>query len=40
MSLHYYLSIFPTEALIASELEPDQFGAYMATGSKKVLPNR
>ena len=35
MSLHYYLSIFPTEALIASELGPDQFGAYMATGSKK-----
>ena len=35
MSMHYYLSIFPTEALIASELEPGQFGAYMATGSKK-----
>ena len=35
MSLHYYLSIFPIEALIASELEPSQFGAYMATGSKK-----
>ena len=35
MSLHYYLSIFPIEALIASELDPDQFGAYMATGSKK-----
>ncbi|HAK44667.1 MAG TPA: hypothetical protein DCO79_01930 [Spirochaeta sp.] len=35
MSLHYYLSIFPTEALIASQLGPEQFGAYMATGSKK-----
>jgi len=35
MSLHYYLSIFPTEALIASQLKPEQFGAYMATGSKK-----
>jgi hypothetical protein len=35
MSLRYYLSIFPTEALIASQLEPQQFGAYMATGSKK-----
>lgn len=35
MSLNYYLSIFPTEALIASQLEPEQFGAYMATGSKK-----
>ena len=35
MSLHYYLSIFPTEALIASQLGPNHFGAYMATGSKK-----
>ena len=35
MSLNFYLSIFPTEALIASQLEPEQFGAYMATGSKK-----
>lgn len=35
MAIHYYLSAFPIEALIASELEPQQFGAYMATGSKK-----
>jgi hypothetical protein len=35
MNLNYYLSVFPVEALIASQLEPDQFGAYMATGSKK-----
>ena len=34
MKTHYYLSIFPTEALIASQLEPDRFGAYMAIGSK------
>jgi hypothetical protein len=35
MNVHYYLSIFPVEALIASQLDPIQFGAYMATGSKK-----
>ena len=35
MSIHYYLSVFPMEALIASELEPASFGAYMATGAKK-----
>ncbi|NCN06086.1 MAG: hypothetical protein GW949_10710 [Spirochaetales bacterium] len=34
MNIRYYLSIFPTEALIASNLEPAQFGAYMATGAK------
>lgn len=34
MKTHYYLSVFPTEALIASQLEPEQFGAYMAIGSK------
>lgn len=35
MSVYYYLSVFPTEALIASQLNPTQFGAYMATGAKK-----
>ena len=35
MQIHYYLSVFPLEALIASQLEPRQFGAYMATGSKR-----
>ena len=35
MGMYYYLSIFPMEALIASQLEPVQFGSYMATGSKK-----
>ena len=34
MQTHYYLSIFPIEALIASQLEPEQFGQYMAIGSK------
>ena len=35
MSTYYYLSVFPMEALIASQLEPDQFATYMAIGSKK-----
>jgi hypothetical protein len=34
MEVRYYLSLFPTEALIASNLNPEQFGAYMATGAK------
>lgn len=33
--IHYYLSLFPTEALIASQLSPADFGAYMATGARK-----
>ncbi len=35
MKIHYYLTLFPVEALIASQLTPVQFGSYMATGSKK-----
>ncbi|MBN2511290.1 MAG: hypothetical protein JXB03_13500 [Spirochaetales bacterium] len=35
MAVHYYLTVFPMEALIASELSPVQFGSYMATGSKR-----
>jgi len=35
MDIKYYLTIFPTEALIASQLEPEQFGSYMAIGSRK-----
>jgi len=31
-TIHYYLTVFPTEALIASMLTPVQFGSYMATG--------
>lgn len=34
MSVHLYLSLIP-EALIASMLTPEEFGAYYATGSKK-----
>jgi len=32
MDIHYYVSIFPTEALIASQLPPEAFGSYMAAG--------
>jgi hypothetical protein len=32
--IFYYMTLFPTEALIASMLTPEQFGAYMATGYK------
>jgi hypothetical protein len=34
MAVHLYLSLIP-EALIASMLEPDEFGAYYAIGSEK-----
>ncbi len=34
MQTYYYLSVFPTQALIASQLEPKHFGSYMATGKK------
>lgn len=35
MSIRYYLTIFPMEALVASELSPEDFGSYMATGPNK-----
>lgn len=34
MVTHYYLSLSPIEALIASQLDPQQFGRYMAIGTK------
>lgn len=34
MQTHFYLSVSPIEALIASQLEPEHFGQYMAIGSK------
>ena len=40
MEVYYYLTVFPSEALIASQLNPEQFGAYMATGSKKGSAER
>jgi hypothetical protein len=35
MSIYYYLAVFPLESLIASELPPEEFGSYMAIGSRK-----
>ena len=34
METKFYLTIFPMEALIASQLPPLEFGTYMATGTK------
>ncbi len=34
METRFYLSIFPMEALIASQLPPLEFGTYMATGTR------
>ncbi len=33
--MYIYMMIYPGEALIASQLTPQQFGAYMAHGTKK-----
>ncbi|MDD3695274.1 MAG: hypothetical protein PHG44_04825 [Lentisphaeria bacterium] len=35
MQRNYYLSVFPMEALIASQLEPAAFASYMAIGARK-----
>lgn len=40
MQTHYYFTIFPMEGLVASQLEPDHFGSYMATGTKKGSSER
>ena len=36
MKTHLYLTCFRTEALIASQLEPAEFGTYMAVGTQKL----
>ncbi len=38
--IYYYVVFYPVEALIASELEPKDFGMYMARGSKKGSAER
>lgn len=40
MSIHYYLTLYPMEAMIASQLEPEAFGAYMAIGNRKGSAER
>jgi len=40
MDRYYYFSVFPIEALIASQLEPEEFATYMAMGSVKGASER
>lgn len=40
MAVHYYMTVFPTEALIASQLKPEQFAAYMALGDRKAAADQ
>lgn len=35
MTIHYYLLCYRFEALVASQLSPEDFGAYMAVGTEK-----
>ncbi len=35
MKQYFYMTVFPMEALIASQLEPEAFGAYMSVGARK-----
>jgi hypothetical protein len=36
MDIHYYLLCYRLEALVASHLEPEAFGHYMAVGTQKL----
>lgn len=40
MSVHYYLTLYPMEAMIASQLDSDAFGAYMAIGHSRNSSER
>lgn len=40
MKIHYYMICARFEALIASHLEPEAFGLYMAVGTKKLASGR
>jgi len=35
VKIHYYMLCYRFEALVASHLEPEEFGVYMATGTQK-----
>lgn len=35
MTIHYYMLCYRFEALVASQLPPDDFGAYLAVGTRK-----
>ena len=36
MDIHYYMLCYRCEALVASHLEPEAFGLYMAVGTRKL----
>ena len=36
MAVHYYLTVFPMEAMVASQLDPEHFASYMALGDRKA----
>lgn len=36
MTIHYYMLCYRAEALVASHLEPEAFGRYMAIGTQKL----
>ena len=36
MDIHYYMLCYRSEALVASHLEPEAFGRYMAVGTQKL----
>lgn len=36
MQVYFYLMCYKTEALVASHLSPEEFGPYMAVGTKKL----
>jgi hypothetical protein len=36
VQIHYYMTCSKFEALVASHLDPEQFGTYLAVGSKKL----
>lgn len=40
MKIHFFLSLFPMEALIASQLPAEEFGAYMTMGPDKLAGDR
>jgi hypothetical protein len=40
MEIQYYLMVFPNEALVASSLDPEDFGTHMSLGSSKGSTQR
>lgn len=40
MRIRYYVMCFRFEALVASHLEPEEFGVYMAVGTKKLASGK